>query len=245
MIREQLAEQPRWSSACSSSRSIRWCASCSEHLDRPRGRPGGAAAQVHRERSPRARQRRPRSRSSSRSCTRRRRSEPTVGEQRNLRRQPGLRGAARASCSISKRSCARSAPARSLSRRTWRAVAPPAGVAEAAGDRVRPPRPGGAATARPPSSCIREARSRRPHRGRDGPAQVGQRAVVRAAGAAARRARTIARCRSLLAIISGLAVSLGGAFGLEYLNRTLRFERDVERYLGLPVLGTVAETRTK
>lgn len=47
----------------------------------------------------------------------------------------------------------------------------------------------------------------------------------------------------LLAIISGLAVSLGGAFGLEYLNRTLRFERDVERYLGLPVLGTVAEAK--
>lgn len=46
-----------------------------------------------------------------------------------------------------------------------------------------------------------------------------------------------------LAIISGLAVSLGGAFGLEYLNRTLRFERDVERYLGLPVIGTVAEAR--
>lgn len=48
----------------------------------------------------------------------------------------------------------------------------------------------------------------------------------------------------MLAIISGLAVSLGGAFGLEYLNRTLRFERDVERYLGLPVLGTVAEAKT-
>lgn len=47
----------------------------------------------------------------------------------------------------------------------------------------------------------------------------------------------------MLAIISGLAVSLGGAFGLEYLNRTLRFERDVERYLGLPVLGTVADAK--
>ena len=47
----------------------------------------------------------------------------------------------------------------------------------------------------------------------------------------------------LLAIISGLAVSFGGAFGLEYLNRTLRFERDVERYLGLPVIGTVSEAK--
>ncbi len=47
----------------------------------------------------------------------------------------------------------------------------------------------------------------------------------------------------MLAIISGLAVSLGGAFGFEYLNRTLRFEREVERYLGLPVLGTVVEVK--
>ncbi|MGH7788196.1 MAG: GumC family protein [Candidatus Binatia bacterium] len=49
----------------------------------------------------------------------------------------------------------------------------------------------------------------------------------------------------MLAIISGLAVSLGGAFGLEYLNRTLRFERDVERYLGLPVIGAVAEAKQR
>src|SRR5262245_55965615 len=47
----------------------------------------------------------------------------------------------------------------------------------------------------------------------------------------------------MLAIISGLAVSLGGAFGLEYLNRTLRFEREVERYLGLPVIGSIAEAK--
>ncbi len=49
----------------------------------------------------------------------------------------------------------------------------------------------------------------------------------------------------MLAIISGLAVSLGGAFEMEYLNRTLRFERDVERYLGLPVLGAVAEAKQR
>lgn len=47
----------------------------------------------------------------------------------------------------------------------------------------------------------------------------------------------------VLALISGLVVSLGGAFGLEYVNRTLRFERDVERHLGLPVLGTIAEAK--
>ncbi len=46
----------------------------------------------------------------------------------------------------------------------------------------------------------------------------------------------------LLALISALAVSLGGVFGLEYVNRTLRFEREVERYLGIPVIGTVKES---
>jgi uncharacterized protein involved in exopolysaccharide biosynthesis len=45
----------------------------------------------------------------------------------------------------------------------------------------------------------------------------------------------------LLALISGLAVSLGGALGWEYLNRTLRFERDVEQFLGLPLLGTIRD----
>jgi uncharacterized protein involved in exopolysaccharide biosynthesis len=47
---------------------------------------------------------------------------------------------------------------------------------------------------------------------------------------------------AMLALISGIVVSLGGAFGLEYVNRTLRFERDVERYLGLPVLAAVSDT---
>ena len=51
------------------------------------------------------------------------------------------------------------------------------------------------------------------------------------------------RASVLLALISGLAASLGGAFGVEYLNRTLRFEREVERYLGLPVLAEVQDTR--
>lgn len=47
----------------------------------------------------------------------------------------------------------------------------------------------------------------------------------------------------MLALVSGLAVSLSAAFGLEYVNRTLRFERDVERHLGLPVLGAVGEVK--
>jgi uncharacterized protein involved in exopolysaccharide biosynthesis len=50
------------------------------------------------------------------------------------------------------------------------------------------------------------------------------------------------RTTAMLALVSGLVVSLGGAFGLEYVNRTMRFERDVERYLGLPVLATVADS---
>jgi len=46
----------------------------------------------------------------------------------------------------------------------------------------------------------------------------------------------------MLAIITGLVVGLAGAFGAEYLTGTLRFEREVENRLGLPVLGTVRDT---
>jgi uncharacterized protein involved in exopolysaccharide biosynthesis len=49
------------------------------------------------------------------------------------------------------------------------------------------------------------------------------------------------RVSVLLSLISGLAVSLGGAFGLEYLNRSLRTEYDVEQHLGLPLLGSIAD----
>ncbi|HUI28498.1 MAG TPA: hypothetical protein VL403_20640, partial [Candidatus Kryptonia bacterium] len=49
------------------------------------------------------------------------------------------------------------------------------------------------------------------------------------------------RVSALLSLISGLAVSLGGAFGLEYLNRSLRTEHDVEQHLGLPLLGSIAD----
>jgi hypothetical protein len=38
-------------------------------------------------------------------------------------------------------------------------------------------------------------------------------------------------------LLSGLVVALGGAFGVEYFNRTVKSERDVERYLGLPCSG--------
>jgi uncharacterized protein involved in exopolysaccharide biosynthesis len=49
------------------------------------------------------------------------------------------------------------------------------------------------------------------------------------------------RVSVLLSLISGLAVSLGGVFGLEYLNRSLRSEHDVEQHLGLPLLGSVGD----
>jgi uncharacterized protein involved in exopolysaccharide biosynthesis len=47
----------------------------------------------------------------------------------------------------------------------------------------------------------------------------------------------------LLALVSGLAVALGGAFGAEYLSRTVRFDKDVEKYLGLPVLASIPDTK--
>jgi uncharacterized protein involved in exopolysaccharide biosynthesis len=46
---------------------------------------------------------------------------------------------------------------------------------------------------------------------------------------------------ALLALLSGLVVSLGGAFGVEYFNRTVKSERDVERHLGLPMLGALTD----
>jgi succinoglycan biosynthesis transport protein ExoP len=44
-----------------------------------------------------------------------------------------------------------------------------------------------------------------------------------------------------LALLSGLVVAFAGAFGAEYLNRTLRFEREVEQTLGVPVLGRIPD----
>jgi uncharacterized protein involved in exopolysaccharide biosynthesis len=49
------------------------------------------------------------------------------------------------------------------------------------------------------------------------------------------------RVSVMLSLISGLAVSFGGAFGLEYLNRSLRSEYDVEQHLGLPLLGSIPD----
>ncbi len=42
-----------------------------------------------------------------------------------------------------------------------------------------------------------------------------------------------------MSIVAGLVLALGIAFGLEYLDTTVRTPDDVERYLGLPVIGVV------
>ncbi|MFD1674198.1 YveK family protein [Alicyclobacillus fodiniaquatilis] len=44
-----------------------------------------------------------------------------------------------------------------------------------------------------------------------------------------------------IALILGLLVSIGLAFLMEYLDNRLRKEEDVERYLNLPVLGTIPD----
>ena len=43
-------------------------------------------------------------------------------------------------------------------------------------------------------------------------------------------------------IIAGLVVGIAGAFGREYLSRSLRSEHDVGRHLGLPLLASIGET---
>jgi len=42
-----------------------------------------------------------------------------------------------------------------------------------------------------------------------------------------------------LSIVAGLVLAFGLAFGLEYLDTTVKTPDDVERYLGLPVIGIV------
>lgn len=44
-----------------------------------------------------------------------------------------------------------------------------------------------------------------------------------------------------LSLIAGLVVGVAGAFGREYLSQSLHSEGDVERHLGLPLLGTISE----
>jgi uncharacterized protein involved in exopolysaccharide biosynthesis len=48
----------------------------------------------------------------------------------------------------------------------------------------------------------------------------------------------------LLGVVGGLGLATGLAVGVEYLNRRLRFEEEVERYLELPVLAVIPELET-
>ncbi|MFA8438388.1 YveK family protein [Pueribacillus sp. YX66] len=43
-----------------------------------------------------------------------------------------------------------------------------------------------------------------------------------------------------IAIVIGLMVGVGLAFLLEYMDNTIKTEHDIEKHLGLPVLGTIA-----
>ena len=48
-----------------------------------------------------------------------------------------------------------------------------------------------------------------------------------------------------LSIVAGLVLAFGVAFGLEYLDTTVKTPDDVERYLGLPVIGIVPQFAVK
>ena len=48
----------------------------------------------------------------------------------------------------------------------------------------------------------------------------------------------------LMGLMSGLVVGAGMAVAVDYLNRRLRFEEEVERYLELPVLAVIPELHT-
>lgn len=49
----------------------------------------------------------------------------------------------------------------------------------------------------------------------------------------------------MLSLIAGLLVGIAGAFGREYITRSLRSEYDVTRHLGLPLLASIGEIPKK
>jgi hypothetical protein len=55
-------------------------------------------------------------------------------------------------------------------------------------------------------------------------------------------AQTVTR---MLSVIAGLLVGIAGAFGREYITRSLRSEYDVTRHLGLPLLASIGEIPKK
>jgi capsular polysaccharide biosynthesis protein len=48
----------------------------------------------------------------------------------------------------------------------------------------------------------------------------------------------------LIGLVGGLGLAAGVAVAVEYLNRRLRFEEEVERYLELPVLAVIPDLET-
>ena len=54
-----------------------------------------------------------------------------------------------------------------------------------------------------------------------------------------RRAGRSAFMLMIITIIGSMGVAIAAAFGLEYLNKTLRNEDDIEEQIGLPVLATI------
>ncbi len=51
------------------------------------------------------------------------------------------------------------------------------------------------------------------------------------------------RASAMLSVIAGLVVGIAGAFGREFMTRTLRSETDVARHLGLPLLASIGEAQ--
>lgn len=46
---------------------------------------------------------------------------------------------------------------------------------------------------------------------------------------------------AMLSIVAGIVVGIAGAFGREYMSRSLRSESDVSRHLGLPLLASISD----
>ncbi len=49
----------------------------------------------------------------------------------------------------------------------------------------------------------------------------------------------------LLSAVVGLALGMGIAFGMEFFSNVLRTRQDVEYYLGLPVLASIPDLRSR